>query len=198
MSCNDRHIAMEVGQHNAMPLVDICASDSGSPVIAPSVPADASSMVVKQVVSPVYIAKIAQAIVRPVVVNMVNILWLFAMSKKPSKAVGKQATPFVMNPYITVAVDGASCSHFTAANRLDAANDSSFRVIAKAFTNGIRNNLRSHIKPSFDVVRGAVVGATVTPILPSFASPGRRSGDNRCGPLFINPITLKGPEFTNG
>ena len=31
-----------------------------------------------------------------------------------------------------------------------------------------------------------------------FASPGRKSGDNLYGPLFINPITLKGPEFTNG
>ena len=31
-----------------------------------------------------------------------------------------------------------------------------------------------------------------------FASSGRKSGDNLYGLLFINPITLKGPEFTNG
>jgi len=184
MSCSDRHIAMEVGQHDARSRVDILCAKSCRPAILVSVPANSSSAVVKQIVAPAYIAKIAQAVVRAVTVNVVNIIRLFAMNKEPSKPVSQQTAPLMVDPDVSIGVKGSCRSNLAATDGLNPANDSSFGVIAKAFTDRIRNNFRSHAENLLSVVRGLVVGATSTPIIPSVSNIGKEfavSGGNSRG-----------------
>ena len=139
-----------------------------------------------------YVSQIAQAIIGSVVIDMVDNVRLLAVSKEPSKPVGKPIRLLEGDGYVANSVNGTgSVSSLDAARSVYLPLDMScFRVIAKVFANGIRDNFRSHAELLLSVVRGAVVGATVTPILPSFASPGRNSGDNLYGPLLINPIIL--------
>lgn len=177
MCINNRHIPMVVGQHDAVAAVNFSAPNIRNPAFPSTADASRWTLPVKKICRRVDIAQISQAVVQFVVVNVVNNVRLLAVSKKPSKAMLKVIAVFKSNLPISARWIGVASNvpSFGAASGYRPPNDSSFRVIAKAFTDRIRNNFVSHAELPLSVVRGAVVGATVTPTLPLFASSGGNS-----------------------
>jgi len=202
MSFSDSHIAPVMRHQDADAGIYIPAANMRNPVIASFVPPYASSLLspVELVCLIADIAKISKAIVRFVMVDVVNHLWLFAVSKKPRNSVGLPVSASKANFYVSAGmILGASnVTSFGSASRNFPLDVARLRVIAKEIADRIRDNFYSHVVPPYDVVRGLVVGATSTPIIPmvsnigntEFAQPVCRSGDNPRGPLPINPITL--------
>jgi hypothetical protein len=170
MSCSDRHIAPEVGLKDADAGIYIPAANMRNPVIASFVPPYASSLLapVELVCLMADITKIAKAIVRFVMVDVVNHIWLFTVSKKPRNSVSLPVSASKANLYVSTGmILGASnIAGFGSASRNFPSDDSSLRVIAKDFTDRIRNNFISHVVPPYDVVRGSVAPTTDTPTLP--------------------------------
>lgn len=170
MSCNDRHIAPVVCQQDALALVYGPACVVRNPLAVS--PADASGPIVEGVNLVRHVAKIAESVVSRISIDVVDVLGLFAVNKKPSKAVN--VVPLIINRDVPVTGFGFG--------RLAARYFSCVGVIFNDITHRIRNNFRSHAESPLSVVRGSVVGATDTPILPPFVSSGHKSGDNRMAP----------------
>ena len=184
--CSDRHIPVEVGKHDALARVDAVASDICSP--SASLPSNSSRRLlpVEAVLLVRDVSQVAKAVVHAVAVNVVNNIRLFAVSKKPSKAMRHVTAPLVVDSEVSVAVIDANRSDLTAASFCNSAYNPSFRVIGEVFYRRFWDTVESHIKPPFDVVRGLGTAIPSTPILPDF--PCRR-GDTA--------ITREGRSPTN-
>ena len=137
-----------------------CKNSSALPVDAHAAP------LVKAVQYVIDIAKVGYAIVRAVMVDMVNDVRLFAVDKKPSQPMS--------------VVDGAQSANCNVAMRSDAtrgfanprlvvvSNPSEhpgFRVVRENIAQRIWYKFCSHIVLPHGLVRGSVVGATDAPIL---------------------------------
>ena len=175
MGCSDRHIAMEVGQHDVAPRVQVLSAKLHNPLLLVFPPANPTAFVVELIGRGIDIAKIAQSVIKRIAVDVVDNVRLLVVSKKPSNAVGKIALALNEDDAVSGATfDRAS---YGASNTIAAPNfigdDSSFGVIAKAFTDRIRNNFVSHAENLLSVVRGLVVGATSTPIIPMASNIGK-------------------------
>lgn len=141
-------------------------ANHGSP--HPAVPVHAFRRLVHGVDGSGRISQIADRIVRRVLIDVVN-QWsrLLAVVNLPRDPVGLVGTALPTDVGAPVLPDGSSpATNFCAAGRSDSPNKfPSIRVIVEAIAECLWDNFHSHIKPSFDVVRGSVVGATDTPIL---------------------------------
>lgn len=114
------------------------------------------------------LSQIANAVVQRVLVDMVNQgRRLFTVVDKPSHSVSLICAPLVADVSTPTGIDRSSrTSSFSFSRRADLPSKlPSIRVVAQAIAECLWDNLYSHIKPSFDVVRGAVAPTTVTPIL---------------------------------
>ena len=72
MSCSDRHIAMEVGQHDVASHVPVLALEGHKPFLSGLHPIDAAFAVVDLIGRSIDVPKIAQAVVRSIPVDVVN------------------------------------------------------------------------------------------------------------------------------
>lgn len=166
--CSNSHVPMEVSQQDALAGVDSPASYVRSPSCA--LPCNPASRLpsVQAVFSVAHVAKVAQAVVCRIAVNVVDYVRLFAVSKKPSNSVGVVQTPLVVESDVAGAVNKPNRAKFGAPFEFYAVDDSAFRVVREVFFNRFWNNLESHIKLTFDVVRGLRIAVLSTPILPYF------------------------------
>ena len=177
MCINNRHMPMIVGQQDAVAAVNFSAPNICNPAFPSAADASRWMLPVKLIGRLGNVAEIAQAVVQLVVVNVVNLIGLFAVGQKPSKAMLQPVSIFKSNvPVSSRWISTASnVANFGAASGYLPSNMPRIRVIAKAFTDRIRNNFVSHAEILLSVVRGAVVGATVTPDLTIFAVSGGNS-----------------------
>jgi hypothetical protein len=148
-----------------------------------------------------YVTKIAQSIVSSVMVDVIDNIRLLAVGKEPRQPVSKPDRFLKGDCYIALPINRASnVASLNAATPVDCPFDgSSFGVIAKEFTDRIRDNFRSHAENLLSVVRGLVVGATSTPIIPIVSNIcienlARREPDQglsvKAAPVFVIRITL--------
>ena len=170
MTCSFGHDAMKPSKQNALAVVDpvssVCRLYSDMAVSLP-VPADSfAPLLVEKVSAVINIAKIADPVVLPVSVDMINHVRLLSAGDKPSNSVGKVKLPIVRKSYISGA---SSVSRLLSDLGLKSIclprKISSAGVVMKDISYGVWNNLCSHVELPLSVVRGAVVGATVAPIL---------------------------------
>jgi hypothetical protein len=157
---------MEVGQHDVAPCIPVLALEGHKPFLSGLHPKDAALVVVDLIGRSIDVAKIAQAVVRAVAVDVVNLVRLFAVKKEPRNTMRLVGGVPVIDFKVALRGQGLTDIIFSAGNAFYSANNSSFGVIAKAFTDRIRNNFKSHAELPLSVVRGLVVGATSTPIIP--------------------------------
>ena len=197
MSCSEVHMPVEVSQQNAVatgfrPVTTVgnpCATAVGS---ALEINAPVVSRPVQLIGLMAYISQIAQSIIGSVVIDVVDNVRLLAVGKEPRQPVSKPDRFLKGDCYIALPINRASnVASLDAATPFDCPfDDSSFRVIVKEVTDRIRNNFRIHAESPLSLVRGSVVGATDTPILPEFAS----SGGNSRGAYGLPPCsTIRHP-----
>lgn len=190
MSCSNRHIAMEVGQHNIASLVDVASLKIHNPALSVFSPVNPSAFVVDLIGRGVHVAKIAKSVIKRIAVYMVNNVRLLIVSKKPRNAVGQVALPVKKyDPVSGTALCGASnrsSSAVASANFIEYLP--CFGIVSEVMMNRIRNNLRSHAELPLSLVRGSVVGATDSPILPEFALSG---GDKRGRSALTEPHPIR-------
>lgn len=182
MSTSNRHIPMIVGEHDALAAVNLfCVSHRDSVVrVLSSVVKDDSAgcnLSVFAINFVAYVSKVAQAVVRFITVDVVDFIRLFTVNKKPSKPMN--VVPIAINADLTVsaAVSSFATNYFTRVS-----------VVANDITDRIRDNFVSHFKLLLDLVRGSVVGATDSPILPEFALSG---GDKRGPSALTEPHPIR-------
>ena len=184
MSCSNSHVTSVVSEQNAPACVQGFSLEVDNPLLSVTAPSNSPAPIVDLIGRGVNIAKIAKSVVQRVAVDMVDNIRLLAVRQKPSNAVSKIALSLKKNH----AVSGtAFCRASHGASNAIATpdfirDDASYWVVIKEIANGIRDNFRSHAESPLSVVRGSVVGATDTPILPPFVSSGHKSGDNRLAP----------------
>jgi hypothetical protein len=190
---------MEVGQHDVAPYIPVLALKGHKPFLCGLHPRDAAFAVVDLISRSTDVAKVAQSVVRSIHVDVVNLIGLFAVKKEPSNTMRLVGGVPVID--FEVALQGQSLTDIivSTGNAFYSANNSSFGVIAKAFTDRIRNNFVSHAENLLSVVRGLVVGATSTPIIPIVSNIcienlARREPDQglsvKAAPVFVIRITL--------
>ena len=174
MSCSNRHIAMEVGQHDVASFVDVTPLKIHNPALSVFSPINPSAFVVELIGRGVHIAKVAQPVIKRVAVDVVDNVRLLVVRNKPSNSVSKIALSFNTNYAVS---GGAFCrSSYRASTSISApyfiCDNPRFRVIDKAFTDRIWDNFVSHVKLLLDLVRGSVVRATDTSIIPIVSTIG--------------------------
>ncbi len=140
-------------------------------------------------------AEIAQSVIKRIAVDMVDIFRLLVVSKKPSDPVVVELDASDRDAH-GVLLD---CSSFFAATPIYPVQMPSFWFVAQFITHKVWDNFISHVVPLYDVVRGLVVGATSTPIIPIVSNIGienlaRREPDQgitaQAAPVFLIRITL--------
>ena len=137
-----------------------------APAIALVSPCNASGLLsVAPVVFVVRRAEMLQSVIGGVMVKVINLWRLLVMDKKPRKAVREVTGLFVSNAPITFGVKRSSnVTSFDVSRRAN--NPSEYArigIVIKDIADRVWNNLCSHAELLLSVVRGAVVGATVTP-----------------------------------
>jgi len=168
------HPPAEVGHQDALALVHGPACMKGHPLLIG--PADSPACIVSGINLAADVTQIAQAVVRAVTVDMVNVIRLFAVNKKPCKPVDVVSPVFNRDLIVTGFGFGGLATRYL----------SRVGVVLNDIAHGIRNNLRSHVVPPYDVVRGLGIAVPSTPILSQeFAS----SGGNSRGTNWISPCS---------
>jgi hypothetical protein len=204
MSCSEVHMPVEVSQQNAVatgfrPVATVGNPGATAVGSALEVNAPVVSGPVQLVGLMAYVSQIAQAIIGSVVIDVVNNVRLLAVSKEPRQPVGKPRRFLKGDCYIALSINRTSnVASLDAATPVDFPfDDSSFRVIAKEIAHRIRNNFRSHAELPLSVVRGLVVRATSTPILPIVSTISKEfavSGGNSRGTHGLPPCsTIRHP-----
>jgi hypothetical protein len=131
-------------------------------------------------------AEIAQSVIKRIAVDMVDIFRLLVVSKEPSDPVVVELDASNSDGH-GVLLD---CSSFFAAKPIYPVEMSSFWFIAQFIAHKIWDNFVSHVVPPYDVVRGLVVRATSTPILPIVSTISKEfavSGGNSRGTYGLPP-----------
>ena len=105
------------------------------------------------------VAEVGYSIIRLLAVDVVNRVWSLTMNKEPSKSMSEILAPFDADT--GVSVTAGICNGGASFTR----EQSSIGIVAKDIADRIRYKFRSHSELLLSVVRGAVVGATVAPIL---------------------------------
>ena len=164
------HYAAKIRQQNAFAEVNLSRSKACHPTpfaVLPIFPTNAADSLIKLVRRAVNASNVGDSVVRFVAVNVVNLVGLFAVLQKPANAVRSVNHAFVSNGQIALAIKGASFvadSDFFAGFRLPN-QFAGIGVVMKEISDRIWDNLNSHSGLPLSVDRGAVVGATVAPIL---------------------------------
>ena len=185
MCCSNRHPSFEVGRHNVASVVYGFALKGSKPSALFPVPAYASDVLVLLISRAVYASQVAQAVVRAIAVDVVNLFRLSSSAKKPCKAVGKKRLALMGDADVAGSVEGSTGAELAAPIRFYAGYNAAIRVVGEVFSYGFWNTFESHIKPSFDVVRGSVVGATDTPILHYLRHRGASQGTTVMAPCLL-------------
>ena len=174
MICSLSHDAPMPSKQDAIAGVDlsVCVIGDDVGVSAPALPLVIPSnttrlLSVSHVVAAIGRAKMFQSVIGGVMVKVVNLWRLLVMGKEPRKAVTRVLSAFVPNAPISLAVKRAS--NVTSLDVSGRANKPSkharFRVVRQDISDRFGYKFRSHVELPLSVVRGAVVGATVAPIL---------------------------------
>ena len=165
--CSDSHIAMEMGQQDALAGVMILSAKGNNPFLLGFDPVYASLAAVQFVCGVADVAKIAKTVIRAVTVDVVDYLRLLAVGKKPCKSVDKIGLIVDSNSQVSIALFIDFATRYFAC----------VGVVLNDIAHRIRNNFDSHAESPLSVVRGLVVGATSTPILPYLPYPAAIAGE---------------------
>ena len=135
-------------------------------VAAPANSLDARSVVVVQGAGST--SEVGHSVVQPLSIYVINLGGgLLSVVEEPSESVGENL--LAPEGDVPVAVSGDSASFTTddgiPVNLFDPSEYARVGTVFKVLTGFLWDNLFSHIKPSFDVVRGLVAPTTSTPIL---------------------------------
>jgi len=146
----------------------ICRHNATDIISAVEVPVDASAKLsVERILGVTNIAKVCYSVVRGVVVNMVNNIGLGSVNKEPRKPVTAHLLAFVPNPDVSRSVRVASfVASFNSASAVGSYLPSKVArcgIVINHISDRVWDNVLSHIVLPHGLVRGAVVGATVTP-----------------------------------
>jgi len=180
MICSLSHDARMPGKQDALAPVQMLAAIRCNSTAIPVFPAAAlfdrkpfpanaaRNRFVKAVSSVVYVAKVAQPVIRSVMVDVINYFWLFVVGKKPSKSMCKPFLFAQCNTEIAVGMP-VRVDSITRLNAVGSCHlprkQSRFRIVIKDITDRVWNNLCSHFESPLNLVRGLTVGAVSTPIL---------------------------------
>ena len=194
MCINNSHIAMEVGQHDVVAHIQVALLKLHNPLLSVFPPANSTAFVVELIGRGIDIAKIAQSVIKRIAVDVVDNVRLLVVSKEPRNSVGQEALPVEQDDSVASATFGGSS--LGSGNAVASTNFieylSSFSVVTEVITDRIRNNFKSHAELPLSVVRGLVVGATSTPIIPSVSNIGKEfapSGGKYGEPKGHSPYT---------
>ena len=183
--CSNRHPSFEMGRHNVASVVYGFALKGCKPSALFPVPAHASDVLVLLVSRAVYASQVAQAVVRAIAVDVVNLFRLPSCAKKPREAMGKKRLALMGNADVAGSVKSSTGAELAAPIRFYAGYNAAIRVVGEVFSYRFWDTFESHIKLTFDVVRGSVVGATDTPILHYLRHPGASQGITFMAPCLL-------------
>ena len=172
MCINNSHIAMVVGQHDVAPAIQHLAVEYYSPSAFFCFPQYTARSIVKLVLRLGDATEVCQSVIRAITVDVIDLLGLFAVKKKPCEPVSEVCAPLVGDTKVSIAQFKTAGAKSAALDSLDSADDSTFGVIREVIANGIRDNFRNHSVLPHVVARGSVAPTTDTPILTEFASSG--------------------------
>ena len=163
--CSNVHMTMVVGQHDVAPAIERFSMKHYLPSAFFCLPHYAARGIVELVLRLGDATKVCHSVIRAVAVDVIDVLGLFAVEKKPCKPVNKVGAPLVRDANVTIAQFKTAGAESAACDGLDSAEYSAFRVIREVFANGIRDNFRIHAESPLSVARGSVAPTTDTPIL---------------------------------
>jgi hypothetical protein len=159
------HDASIVGSQNVFAFVEVSPAILCAPVSS-FADRDAANASVDGVDSSANRAKVGDSVVSFIAINVVNHVRLFASRNKVRNPVGEVADLFVSQPVITSNIrasdQGAGSSRATQDCPSQIAR---VGIVMKDIAYRIGYKFHSHLKLPLHLVRGAVVGATVTPTL---------------------------------
>ena len=124
-------------------------------------------VLVKPIQHVIDVAKVGYSIISAVMVDVINDVRLFAMHKEPSEAMSGKTCAVKANPDVPKAL-GLGASHLANLGSMvviSPRKHARIGIVAKDIADRIRYKFCSHVELPLSVVRGAVVGATVAPIL---------------------------------
>lgn len=186
MLSSNRHVAPVMCQQDVLALIYRPVCVVGNPLSVG--PADAPAPIVSRIGLAIDVTEVAKAVIRAIAVDVVNVLRLFTVNKEPRKPMN--VVSLAVNADLIVpslSFGGLATRYFACVG-----------VVLNNIAHRIRNNFRSHAELPLSVVRGLVVRATSTPILPiasnickEFASSGGNSrGAYGPPPCFNYPTPL--------
>jgi hypothetical protein len=153
------HDASIPSNEDALALVKHLRFVFGSPI--PALPSNASSLLSVELVNRLsHIAEVGYSIVGSVMVYVINNFRLLAVHEKPSKPMGAVLGAIDTDHAVPFSVNRTSGPVVAESSKNARAG-----VVIKDIAYRIRYKFCSHSELLLSVVRGAVVGATVAPIL---------------------------------
>jgi hypothetical protein len=166
------HDTMKVGQQDALAAVEVLRLVCGAPSTGIAF-ACSGTFPVYSAIAPVKLtfadsnaSKVCDSVVRPVAVDVVNYRWLLSVMEKPAKSMCKIVCALIPDSKVAVRLkatsDGPSLDRPSGNCPSQIAR---IGVVIKDIADRIRYKFHSHLKLPLHLVRGAVVDATVTPIL---------------------------------
>jgi hypothetical protein len=171
------HDAMMPSKQDALAAVEVLRLVCGAPSTGiafagyGTFPVYSAIAPVKLILADSNASKVCDSVVRPVAVDVVNYRWLLSVMEKPAKSMCKIVCALI--PDSKVAVRLKATSDGPSLDRPSGncpSQISRVGIVIKDIAYRIGYKFHSHIAPLCVVVRGAVVGATVTPILPQITS----------------------------
>ena len=186
MPFSNRHVAPVMCQQDALALVNAPVCVVRNPLSVG--PADAPAPIVSRISFAIDITEVAKTVIRAITVDVVNVLGLFTVNKEPRKPMN--VVSLIVNRNLIVpslGFGGLAARYFACVG-----------VVLNDIAHRIRNNFDSHAELPLSVVRGLVVSATSTPILPIVSTISKEfavSGGNSRGaygppPCFNYPTPL--------
>ena len=176
MICSLSHDARMPRQQDVVAGVNNFGSVRCKNLVSDLAPVNAhAAPLVKAVQHVIDIAKVGYSVVCAVMVDMVNDIRLFAVNKKPSKAVSGEVC--AVDPDLDVAEAllqrAGNSSDLGFVVVVNPGEHARFRVVGENIANRVWYKFCSHAESLLSVVRGLTVGAVSAPILTRESNNGR-------------------------